>query len=444
LRALLIKWSESILDIPVLVLQGYGGVTNPVVEHEGDDVSSWGEEGEPPQVGDADADDDDDDDDDDQPLMTQVETLQEHVEKVRTRANTRRGSLQGSTATDEDRVIIQKLGEIAPSPGAHRTVRKMPRSAARAMNGIHGDDDNDDDDDMDLEPLSTQAPEAMLIPLMTQALEPTQEDGGYVGGEAASAKKAVDKAEDAVTDEAKQATRSSPGKIPERKELVNATDEIFKEITDTDSVTVVDVLKSLSERYGFELGRAQRRLVMARLTDLMSAKTSTPLAAIANAHNTPPTSAAAAADQSAVEIAIATDSDKANGEENGEENDSKPAAKTRGAKRGFELKHIKWPTDSSDSEAEYISPSRSFKRARAAAKPNRAASPGGTITRVRFSEDEVAALREGIEKYGIGKWQKIIDNCNGRLESRSGVQVKDKYRNMIKSGQIERPESEPE
>jgi hypothetical protein len=42
MRALLVKWSESILDIPALVQLGYGGVPSPIVDKDEDDVSSWG------------------------------------------------------------------------------------------------------------------------------------------------------------------------------------------------------------------------------------------------------------------------------------------------------------------------------------------------------------------------------------------------------------------
>lgn len=46
-RSLLIKWSESILEIPTLVKIGYGGVMAPVVGDDGDDdVSAWGDDDE--------------------------------------------------------------------------------------------------------------------------------------------------------------------------------------------------------------------------------------------------------------------------------------------------------------------------------------------------------------------------------------------------------------
>jgi hypothetical protein len=122
-----------------------------------------------------------------------------------------------------------------------------------------------------------------------------------------------------------------------------------------------------------------------------------------------------------------------------EENDKKPAAKKRATKRkSYEHKSIEWP-ESSDTEAEYVSPRRSFKVAKTATrKPNGIAK--GIAGRVRFTEDEVAAIREGIEIYGVGKWQLIINDCNGRLDGRSGVQVKDKFRTMLKSRQIKNPD----
>jgi hypothetical protein len=42
MRSLLIKWSESVLDTPVLFRLGYGGVTAPLADGDQDDVSSWG------------------------------------------------------------------------------------------------------------------------------------------------------------------------------------------------------------------------------------------------------------------------------------------------------------------------------------------------------------------------------------------------------------------
>ena len=438
MRALLIKWSESILDIPVLVLQGYGGVTNPVVENEGDDVSSWGEEG--PPVNEVGGHVGDDHDDHDQPLMTQVETLDLHEamddhDKHRsptaatanmnatTHTNTK---ASGSPVTEEDRVILQKLGEIE-SPVAQRTVRKMPRSAALIAK------DDADDANMDMEPLSTQAPEQPIIqqevPLMTQPSESAQEDDGYVAGdENLEGRKQGGNG-------AKQTKETTSAEyVPSMRELLDGTDEIFSEVTDPDSSKMSDIFESLSERFGFKLGKAQKHLVVERLTELMVAKQIAPLAnGDNNANKTPPPSAANAVSANDNDSIEETDDeaepDKA-GANGGEENDVKPSAKKRAAKRSNEFKSIEWPDSDSGSDADYVSPRRSFKKAKTTRKAYVYAD------RKMFTEDEVAALREGIDIHGVGKWQLIINDSDGRLDGRSGVQVKDKYRTMLKSGKI--------
>ncbi|KAL4442490.1 hypothetical protein ABPG77_005074 [Micractinium sp. CCAP 211/92] len=48
-----------------------------------------------------------------------------------------------------------------------------------------------------------------------------------------------------------------------------------------------------------------------------------------------------------------------------------------------------------------------------------------------WTEAEVAALKEGVVRFGVGNWQKIV-NDYPVLRQRTGVQLKDKYRNMIK------------
>lgn len=53
-----------------------------------------------------------------------------------------------------------------------------------------------------------------------------------------------------------------------------------------------------------------------------------------------------------------------------------------------------------------------------------------------FTEDEVQAIREGVAEFGVGEWQTIKANSNGRLLTRSAVQIKDKYRNLVRTGQI--------
>jgi hypothetical protein len=430
MRALLIKWSESILDIPVLVLQGYGGVTNPVVEHEGDDVSSWGEEGPPVNEVGGRGHVDDGHGDDDQPLMTQVETLDleeamdEHDKHLSPTVTTQNATTKasGSPVTEEDRVILQKLGEIE-SPVPQRTVRKMPRSAALIAK-------DDADDAMDMEPLGTQAPEQPImqqeVPLMTQPSEPVQEDDGYVAGD-----ENLEGRNQAGNGAKQTKEAASAGYIPSMRELLDGTDEIFNEVTDPDSIKLSDVYESLKERFGFKLGKAQTHLVVERLTELVVAQTAPLTNGDNNVNKTPPPSAVSAND-SIEETDDEAEADKA-GPNGGEENVEKPSAKKRAAKakRKNEFKSIEWPDSDSASEADYVSPRRSFKRAKTTTRK-----PYVYADRKMFTEDEVAALREGIDKFGVGKWQLIINDSDGRLDGRSGVQVKDKYRTMFRSGKI--------
>ena len=42
-----------------------------------------------------------------------------------------------------------------------------------------------------------------------------------------------------------------------------------------------------------------------------------------------------------------------------------------------------------------------------------------------WSEAEVAALKEGVQRFGVGNWQKIV-NDYPVLRQRTGVQLKDK------------------
>ena len=54
-------------------------------------------------------------------------------------------------------------------------------------------------------------------------------------------------------------------------------------------------------------------------------------------------------------------------------------------------------------------------------------------TRVRWTDDEVLALREGVMRYGEGNWAAIWRDPSLRLrfdESRDNLALKDKWRNM--------------
>lgn len=52
-----------------------------------------------------------------------------------------------------------------------------------------------------------------------------------------------------------------------------------------------------------------------------------------------------------------------------------------------------------------------------------------------WTEDETAAVKDGYARFGK-KWRLIKDNCHNRLSRRTNVQVKDKWRTLVKKGEI--------
>jgi hypothetical protein len=55
--------------------------------------------------------------------------------------------------------------------------------------------------------------------------------------------------------------------------------------------------------------------------------------------------------------------------------------------------------------------------------------------RRRFTEEEMEAIRAGVRRFGEGKWTYIRINSGGVLLSRTNVNIKDCYRNMVKRGE---------
>jgi len=56
--------------------------------------------------------------------------------------------------------------------------------------------------------------------------------------------------------------------------------------------------------------------------------------------------------------------------------------------------------------------------------------------RKKWTEEEVNALMEGYAIYGHGKWVQIKNHSPEKLENRDNVQIKDKVRNLINSGDL--------
>jgi hypothetical protein len=59
---------------------------------------------------------------------------------------------------------------------------------------------------------------------------------------------------------------------------------------------------------------------------------------------------------------------------------------------------------------------------------------GSTRRRYKFTDDETRAIRNGVERFGVGHWSTIKKVYGRILENRSNVQIKDAYRTMLKAG----------
>jgi hypothetical protein len=55
--------------------------------------------------------------------------------------------------------------------------------------------------------------------------------------------------------------------------------------------------------------------------------------------------------------------------------------------------------------------------------------------RTKFTPDEEDAIREGVKRFGVGNWKYIKEN-DSRLDARTTVQIKDKYRTLLQKGEV--------
>lgn len=61
---------------------------------------------------------------------------------------------------------------------------------------------------------------------------------------------------------------------------------------------------------------------------------------------------------------------------------------------------------------------------------------GNVVKRHPWNEEEIAALLSGLENHGLGKWALIKQEYGIILRNRTSVQLKDKFRNMKKNGEL--------
>lgn len=61
---------------------------------------------------------------------------------------------------------------------------------------------------------------------------------------------------------------------------------------------------------------------------------------------------------------------------------------------------------------------------------------GKVLKRLKWTDEEKTAVREGVRKYGVGKWKEIKAEYNAILRNRNPVQIKDCFRTMTKHDKV--------
>jgi len=113
----------------------------------------------------------------------------------------------------------------------------------------------------------------------------------------------------------------------------------------------------------------------------------------------------------------------------------------------FQLGGIEIADDDDDNDEEDISCKSGVKRRRIKNSPAEKVSPrhrqnptaphhpDGRRRRVPWTDEEKAAIRQGVRTYRVGEWAKIKEKFKVELANRTAVQVKDQYRTMCKRGE---------
>lgn len=356
-HSLLLKWSESILELPTLIQLGYGGVNCPLSRIDDADVSSFG--------------------DDDDREMIEVDDGQNGDKS------------SGDAVALPQMNIIERFASAIASDGPRDTKRKtgsnsmsqQPRSAKRRCSSRHrhssgkkepptqprqnenleennfpGQASLNGEDDEDEEPLMTQVPEC-LDPKETQQ-EKVQGEGG---GNLYSPCESDCKDEDPQKREEKRMEKDNQA-ANNKKNLVSDVTEFAAKVN--------------------------RRRLDAWFDDSDS------------------------------------DCSEAVREQQGRRHQYRqsPHASSKMSRRQTPMKGTKKNTDLwSDSDNEVVQQQR-----QSSETSSRRSSSRGLQKRVFFTADEVNAIRQGVARYGIGRWKKIKENSEGQLDSRSTVQIKDK------------------
>jgi hypothetical protein len=448
MHALLIQWSDSILDTPTLVQLGYGGVAIPAAGNTGDDVASLDREEKACQnVG------------DDHLLLTQSqshsENRQQAVQKMPPTDDSVNANNDDSYGDDQPLMETQSQNHL-------ENVQQAVQH--KAKDDFACDEDTDD--------VSEQ-----------EGGEGGGEGGGLAGVLSAWLTKSAERDREQPRDPSGKVDHHEQRRyVPSTERLLDCTDVVFNEITDPDNVTTSDIHTSLRKRYGFKLGKAERVLVDKRLTERMNATNNSSTTAkdsvVATEHAS--TSYTTTANRA---VSAATRKRSLSSDDSDNEREQYPprlsfkttdhAASAKPSKRAdlettdddedltsrrqkrplvdidVDNKRRAMPEESSasnkrahvyvnlwsDSDASVSSACSSpVLKQVAFVKPS---SKNHTNRKTgRWSEEEVEAVRRGVASFGIGNWVKIRDHSNGQLFRRTGVQIKDKYRDMCRAGKL--------
>lgn len=136
---------------------------------------------------------------------------------------------------------------------------------------------------------------------------------------------------------------------------------------------------------------------------------------------------------------------KADGKDPMEEIQAIAATAKPGPKKGTlydkkpSAKHITFE-DSDDDEDEGVHLSELPARAQIASAKKKptplSPEPRGPNERLRFTDEEKRAIKEGILRYGVGQWSQIKAEYGLILRNRTNVNIKDCYRTMVKRGEL--------
>ena len=482
-RALLIKWSESILEIPALVQLGYGGVTSPIVHNDRDDVSSWGGDGEgldphhthPPSEGGS---------------VGGSAANHHHLNRrsrsmMRLLDASRRG--RSISVTEEEREIVAQLAKITGATTTHKNA-----VAAAAAAEEHATEDASTQTlrlrkHSKKKALPAGAVSRLKAPPATARPEEEQEGAKEKEvappkvsekvdeakkSEAASATKrsrlsATKKAEEAKKGKAAPAAKGGGSKKKEAATKLKATKKAKKP-----AAAPADIDDSSSDSdSSYERGRNVQRLhrivlgaAKEKKKPVATAKPAPQPASDSQEYSSEDsprkqklerlsgsadrTKAASqqrkqkratlldddsSSSDSDIEAALRrrkTDKDRSDkkrarsSSDASKENVDSPQTKKNGsASKKQKVQRLEWSSD----DDEYPEP--------APAKRSRRA-PGNTQQHRRaFTTDEEDGLRDGVRRFGVGHWKEIQEN-EPRLRGRDNHQIKDKYRNMQKNGEI--------